>query len=176
MCKLYVSFTGRRERASTPAAGDAAYAFGGSEDGRASLYGDGLVRLWMDGPPADGENPLPESLFDTVFLWRLRRAIADPRPALPPAEQAPQEDGQEISQAREQEVRAEGSQEGRPQVGETSREIRQAGRPEIQQEVHRQKERSAFGLAEAGQEGTWQEAVSRWANPGYPIAPGPRRS
>src|SRR5438094_287995 len=56
MCKLYpVPY--RRARASRPAAGYAASAFGGSEDGRTSLYGDGLVRLWMDGSPARGANP-----------------------------------------------------------------------------------------------------------------------
>ena len=49
---------GRRGRASRPAAGCAAHAFGGSEDGRASLYGDGLVRLGMDGSAADGEHPV----------------------------------------------------------------------------------------------------------------------
>ena len=44
----------RRTRASRPAAGCAASAIGGSEDGRASLYGDGLVRVGVDGPAADG--------------------------------------------------------------------------------------------------------------------------
>src|SRR5690348_13358104 len=37
-----------------PRDGCAASAIGGSEDGRASLYGDGLVRLRLDGSAAHG--------------------------------------------------------------------------------------------------------------------------
>ena len=60
MCKLYTRspLAGAR-RASPPAAGCAASAFGGSEDGRASLYGDGLVRLRVDGSAADRRPPRP---------------------------------------------------------------------------------------------------------------------
>jgi hypothetical protein len=69
---LYVSFTGGRGRALIPAAGGAAHAFGGSEDGRASLYGDGLVRLWLDGSAADGEHPRFDSQLENLIVRRPR--------------------------------------------------------------------------------------------------------
>jgi hypothetical protein len=66
MCKLYIVRPGGAERLG-PAAGGAAYAFGRSEDGRASLYGDGLVRLWMDGPAADGQYAGSEFFIHTFL-------------------------------------------------------------------------------------------------------------
>jgi hypothetical protein len=61
-------FNGRRVSAPRPAAGGAAHAFGGSEDGRTSLYGDGLVGLWVDGSAAFGEQSLSFPRVNAVVL------------------------------------------------------------------------------------------------------------
>ena len=52
-CACYISFTGRRVRAFKPAAGCAACVFEGSDNGRAALPRDGLVRIWVDGSDAE---------------------------------------------------------------------------------------------------------------------------
>src|SRR5580765_5194547 len=97
MCKLYVLSTGRRVRASKPAAGRAAPALGGSEDGRASLHGDGLVRLWLDGSAANGEHAGSHSRLDAFI--RLRRFIQ-----CPPVRPAESQAGQEVEPQLRQEV------------------------------------------------------------------------
>src|SRR4051812_27119440 len=101
---------------------------GGSEDGRASLYGDGLVRLWVDGPAADGEYAGSEFLIDT-FLRRLQRVFrGKPHQTRPPAEEGLQKVDQRkkigekiIQQARHQKGGEAGSQEERQKIGQEVR-------------------------------------------------------
>ena len=124
---------GRRLRASRPAAGGAAHALGGSEDGRASLYGDGLVGLWMDGSAADGQHPLVSSLLLVVIIRRLQRTggTSPDRPSAKKDRQKGrrQEVGQEVQQARSEEVRQEVRKEGYQEGGT------EAFRPEERQEI-----------------------------------------
>jgi hypothetical protein len=160
---LYVSFTGGRGRASKPAAGGAAHALGGSEDGRASLHGDGLVRLWLDGSAADGEHPRSGSKLETLLLRRIQRAGANPRQTFPPAAEGGQENRPQVGEkiARIEEVCPQGRQEGSPTGG-------QEERPEIHQEVgpsagqeERQKdgETGAVVSPQASQEGAGRPAA-----------------
>ena len=163
MCKLYVLFIGGRVRASKPAAGSAAPALGGSEDGRASLHGDGLVRLWMDGSTANGEHAGSHSRLDAFI--RLRRFIHCP-PARPAESQTGQEGqpqlGQEVDLA---EARQEGRKEEHQEIGQ---EVRQEGqaefgpqeRPEsLAQQVIRQEECAPIRFPEESKEG-WAEALT----------------
>jgi len=95
----------RRARASRPAAGYAASAFGGSEDGRTSLYGDGLVRLWMDGSAARGASPCSPTVSRNA---RHRSPVQSDRADPGPPAQAGKEG---VAPSRKEGEK--GSQEGR---------------------------------------------------------------
>jgi hypothetical protein len=174
MCKLYVSFTGRRVSASIPAAGGAAHAFGGSEDGRASLYGDGLVRLGMDGPAAHGEHPLSYSRLDASLIWR-GGTHAKPHSGYTFAQPTPQEGGQEIGEAGK--VRSEVCEEKFPSC--QSRKSVQEGRSPLgpgRPEVGWAQERAQVVLPQTGQVGRGQASALIPAIPWYPREPVPPRS
>ncbi len=136
-----MSLTGGRGRAWKPAAGSAAHAFGGSEDGRASLYGDGLVRLWLDGSAADGEYPFGSHL-ETFIVRRLQRARGDSSPHHPAAEKDRQEVvlpevRKEIAGKSLEEISQEGRQEGGQKgCSEECPEIDAEHRTENGQEEH----------------------------------------
>jgi hypothetical protein len=188
MCKLYVLFTGRRVRASKPAAGSAAPALGGSYDGRASLHGDGLVRLWLDGSAANGEHAGSHSRLHAGFI-RLRRVkVQSPRKI----RSAESQGGQEVeprfceevlrAQARK-EIRQEGRKEEHQEI---SQEVRQEGwagfgsqeRPEkLAQQIFRQEECASILCSEGSKEGArWPEAVTRSVSSASRGGPGRRRN
>ena len=79
-CKLYLITPAQARGRASPPAGCAVPAIGGSEDGRASLYGDGLVRIRLDGSASDGVPPGPHS-----HPARATRADSCDRPARAPA-------------------------------------------------------------------------------------------
>ena len=83
-CACYISTDPPQHRRTRVTADDcAAPAIGGSEDGRASLYGNGLVRLRLDGSVADGPAG-PNHTFGRASA--CREAPARPgAPAKPPA-------------------------------------------------------------------------------------------
>jgi hypothetical protein len=188
MCKLYVLFTGRRVRASKPAAGSAAPALGGSQDGRASLYGDGLVRLWLDGSAANGEHAGSHSRLHAGFI-RLRRVIIQCPGQVRSAEsqvgqkveprlrekvllaEARQEIHQKVRQEERQEISQEVRQEGRAEFGSQER-------PEnLAQQVFRQEECASILFPEESKEGArWPEAVTRSVSSASRGGPGRRRN
>lgn len=184
MCKLYVLFTRRRVRASRPAAGGAAPALGGSYDGRASLYGDGLVRLWLDGSAANGAHAGSHSRLDAGFIRRLQRVIIRcPRQAHPAESQVDQEIIQEIEPRLSQEVL---SAEGRKEISqkvrqeehqEVSPEVRQEGRAGFGSKERAEKERPAILRPEGSKEGAgWPEAVTRSVSSASRGGPGRRHN
>ena len=177
MCKLYVLFTGRRVRASKPAAGNAAPALGGSQDGRASLYGDGLVRLWLDGSAANGEHAGSHSRLHASFI-RLRGAGSQVGKKVEPRlcekvllAEARQEIHQKVRQEERQEISQEVRQEGRAEFGSQER-------PEnLAQQVFRQEECASILFPEESKEGArWPEAVTRSVSSASRGGPGRRRN
>ena len=187
MCKLYVLFTERRVRASKPAAGSAAPALGGSQDGRASLHGDGLVRLWLDGSAANGEHAGSHSRLHAGFI-RLRRVIQCPGQIRSAESQvgqkveprlcekvllaeARQEIRQKVRQEEHQEISEEVRQEGRAELGSQAR-------PEnLAQQVFRQEECASILFPEESKEGAWwPEAVTRSVSSASRGGPGRRHN
>src|SRR6187551_116924 len=115
-----------------------------SDDGRPSLYGDGLVRLWLDGPAAGGASARagdPDARSDA----RGARAAPDQRAEPLGATQGGQEDDQAVGQ----EEREEGRQEGRQEVGqEGGQEDRQEDRPQSYPPAGQEEGRQAHGQEE----------------------------
>jgi hypothetical protein len=152
----YIYTLHRRTRASRPAAGCAASAIGGSEDGRASLYGDGLVRVGLDGPAADRVSSRSRSGSCRTLTTRShsRRCPIDP----PRTTRHTAESGQKERRVPRQEVfesqRQEGGRtDGAEVVQEGVQEDRQALGPEVRREGRHPERREEGRQAELQEDG-----------------------
>ena len=84
MCKLYQHSSTAARRTRVTGGGLRRICDRRSEDGRASLYGDGLVRLRLDGSAADGAPAGPGATSGRASACRQVRRRG-PAPAMPPA-------------------------------------------------------------------------------------------
>ena len=167
-------------------------AMGGSEDGRASLYGDGLVRLWMDGSPAHREpagthpRPTPAST-PAVGTGAARGRLPTGRPPRRPPGKTAKRPRQEGRQApAKKAAKKTPKKAAKKSTKKAARKGCQEGRPEAGPQEGRETSGRKSATPQAGREETRQEGTTAASEArgrrvlplalATPVGPGPRRS